>query len=97
MIGLTQAMAQELAPQKVTVTAVCPGATDTARNASSRARLAAVPDEVAARTNQMSGAGPVGRLGTPHDIARMIVFLCDPASDFITGQSINVDGGSVMH
>ena len=97
VIGLTQAMAQELAPHKITVNAVCPGATDTARNASSRARAAAIPDEASARTNQMSGAAPVGRLGTPTDIARMIVFLCDPESDFITGQSINVDGGSVMH
>lgn len=97
VIGLTQAMAQELAPHKVTVNAVCPGATDTARNASSRARAAAIPDEAAARSQQLIGAAPVGRIGTPADIARMVVFLCEPASDFITGQSINVDGGSIMH
>ncbi|HEX2173796.1 MAG TPA: SDR family oxidoreductase, partial [Dehalococcoidia bacterium] len=97
VIGLTQAMAQELAPYKITVNAVCPGATDTARNASSRAREAAAPDAASGRSQQIIGAAPVGRIGTAADIARMVVFLCEPASDYITGQSINVDGGLVMH
>ena len=97
VIGLTQAMAQELAPHKITVNAICPGATDTARNASSRARAAALQDEAEARPVERITTSPIGRIGTPADVARMVVFLCEPASDFITGQSINVDGGSVMH
>ena len=97
VIGLTQSMAQELAPHGITVNAICPGAMDTARNLSSRAREAANPDAQTARAQQIIGAAPVGRVGTAADIARMVVFLCEPTSDFITGQSINVDGGLVMH
>ena len=97
VIGLTQAMAQELAPHGITVNAICPGGLDTARNQSSRGREAASPSQDTARIQQLIGAAPVGRIGTPADIARMAVFLADPSSDFITGQSINVDGGFIMH
>ena len=97
IVGLTQAMAQELAPHGITVNAICPGAMDTARNLSSRYREEVAPDDQTAKSLQLVGAAPVGRIGTPADIARMAVFLADPASDFITGQSINVDGGLVMH
>ena len=97
VIGLTQAMAQELAPHGITVNAICPGAMDTARNQSSRAREEANPDAQTARVQQIIGAAPVGRIGTATDVARVALFLCEPASDFITGQSINVDGGFIMH
>ena len=97
VIGLTQAMAQELAPFGITVNAICPGATDTARNQSSRYRATTSREQPAAPAEELIGAAPVGRIGTAADIARMAVFLSDPASDFITGQSYNVDGGRVMH
>lgn len=97
VIGLTQATAQELAPHGITVNAICPGAVDSARNASSRLREAAETSGQPARERQIIGAAPAGRIGTPGDIARMALFLVDPASDYITGQSYNVDGGLVMH
>ncbi len=97
IVGLTQAMALELAQFGITVNYICPGAMDTARNRSSHAREAANPDQQTARVQQMIGSAPVGRIGTAADIARLALFLADPAADFITGQSINVDGGAVMH
>jgi NAD(P)-dependent dehydrogenase (short-subunit alcohol dehydrogenase family) len=97
IVGLTQSMAQELAPHGITVNAICPGSMDTARNQSSRYREEMAPDEASGRSLQLIGAAPVGRLGQPGDIGRLAVFLADPASDFITGQSINVDGGLIMH
>jgi NAD(P)-dependent dehydrogenase (short-subunit alcohol dehydrogenase family) len=97
IVGLTQAFAQELAPHGITVNAICPGSMDTARNQSSRYREEIAPDEATGRSLQLIGAAPVGRLGQADDVARLAVFLADPASDFITGQSINVDGGLVMH
>jgi NAD(P)-dependent dehydrogenase (short-subunit alcohol dehydrogenase family) len=42
-------------------------------------------------------ATPMSRLGTPTDVARLVCFLASDEADFITGQSINVDGGLLMH
>lgn len=88
LIGLTQVMALELASHHVTVNAICPGTMDTDRNAS---RAQAVADDPSL-AHLMTP--PVGRLGLPADVARTAVFLADPASDFVTAQSINIDGGS---
>lgn len=87
IIGLTQAMAQELAPLGITVNAVCPGQIDTDRYRASRTE------------EQIEKAGralPVGRIGNADDVARAVVFLCLPGSDFITGQAVNVNGGQFM-
>jgi NAD(P)-dependent dehydrogenase (short-subunit alcohol dehydrogenase family) len=91
LIGLTQVMALELAPHHVTVNAICPGTMDTDRNASTRAHLAASEQDAFSASLM---APPVGRLGLPSDVARAAVFLADPAADFVTGQAINIDGGS---
>ena len=96
IIGLTQAMAQELAPHGITVNAICPGGMDTARNRSSTYREESNPDTNSAETLRLIGAAPVGRKGTAADIARAALFLADPAADFVTGQSINIDGGFFM-
>ena len=97
VVGLTQSLAQELAPHGITVNAICPGAMDTARNRASASREAANPDHNTAETMRLIGGSPVGRKGSAADIARAALFLVDPAADFVTGQSINVDGGFVMH
>jgi NAD(P)-dependent dehydrogenase (short-subunit alcohol dehydrogenase family) len=93
VVGLTQAMAQELAPRGITVNAVCPGAIATDRNAATRHRAASTGD--AAGVNASSS--PVGRIGEPDDIARAVLYLVDPAASYVTGQSLVVDGGRYMN
>jgi len=87
VIGLTKALAVELAPQGITVNTIPPGFIDTpmARRAEARGDLPSI-DAVAART-------PVRRAGTPGDIAAACAFLCSDEAGYITGQAINVNGG----
>jgi len=83
LIGLTKGLAKEVGPSGVTVNCICPGVIETDMLSSfTKDDLAALADET-----------PVGRLGTPEDIARSILWLADPKSDFITGQIIGVNGG----
>ena len=93
VIGLTQAMAQELAPRGIMVNAVCPGAVATDRNAATRHRAATVGDAAA----DNASSSPVGRIGEPDDIARAVLYLVDPAASYVTGQSLVVDGGRYMN
>ena len=94
IIGMTQVMALELAERGITVNAICPGPVATARSESTMARSAAGQEPGHAGLQLTST--PVGRIGIPDDVARAVVFLADPASDFITGQSIGVNGGTVL-
>ena len=93
VLGLTRAMAREWAPYLVNCNAVAPGIIDTrmtaARDDDKNPGLG-IPNEVRQKIlDQM----PFGRIGTPDDVAATIEFLCSPASDFITGQVIQIDGG----
>jgi len=83
VIGLTQALAQEVGRAGVTVNCVAPGAIATAMLAGLDATARA---DLAART-------PLGRLGTPDDLAPLVVLLASDAGRFITGQAIAVSGG----
>ncbi len=83
--GLTKAMANELAPSGVQVNAIAPGYIATNNTAALQA------DET--RNRQILERIPTGRWGRPEDIAGAAVFLASPASDYVTGHVLAVDGG----
>lgn len=83
VIGLTQALARELGPSGITVNCVAPGVIDTEMNAG------LTPEDLQA----LSEETPLGRLGTPEDVARALLFLASPEAGFLTGQVLGVDGG----
>ncbi len=89
VIGLTKSVAVELGRHNVTVNAVCPGPIDTAMTAG-------INDE--AKEKYAKRKVPLRRYGTPEEVAHMTLSLCLPASSFVNGAAIVVDGGmSVKH
>ena len=86
VIGLTQALAKELAPSGIRVNCVCPGVIKTDM-------LANIDEET---ISSLVEETPIGRLGTPKDIADAVAFLCSDSASFITGQILGVNGGFVI-
>ena len=86
MHGFTMALAREVARKGITVNSVSPGYCRTAM-------VAAIPENV---RSQIIAGIPVGRLGEPSEIARVVDFLCADESGFITGANIPVNGGYFM-
>jgi acetoacetyl-CoA reductase len=86
ILGFTRALALESATKNITVNAIAPGYCDTDM-------VAAVAPDV---LRSIVAAIPVGRLGTPADIGRMVVFLADEQAGFITGATFDVNGGQRM-
>ena len=97
VVGLTQAMAYELAPHGITVNSVCPGFVATPmqeREIGWEARLRDTsPDAV--RQSWIDDT-PLGRLEEPVDVARAVAFLLSPDAAFITGEALAVNGGAFM-
>ena len=88
VIGLTKSVALDYAAQGIRCNAVCPGAVDTP---SLDERFSARPDPEAARKSFIA-RHPVGRIGSPSEIAALCVYLASDESDFTTGQALVVDG-----
>lgn len=87
IIALTLSTAREMASRNITANAVAPGFVPT--------ELTSTLTE--AQRKFMIDSTPLGRFGTPDEIAAAISFLCQPDASFITGQILNVDGGMAMH
>lgn len=86
VIGLTKTAARELASRGITVNAVAPGFIDTDMTAQ-------LGDEI---QQQLLGQIPLGRLGQPEDVARVVRFLASDDAAYMTGQTLHVDGGMAM-
>lgn len=96
-IGLTRALAIELARTRVTVNAVCPGFAETAIMTAAVARISGKTGMSSEEARaQLAEFNPQGRLIAPEEVASAVVWLCLPESDSINGQAIAVAGGEVM-
>ena len=86
LIGFTRTTAKEVASRSIQVNAVAPGFIETAMTGKMTGDLkTAALKEI-----------PAGRMGTPEDVAQAVLFLCTSAADYITGQTLTVDGGLVL-
>ena len=86
VIGFTKALAQEVAPSGIRVNCIAPGVIKT--------NMLDCYDEQT--LNSLAEETPLGRLGTPEDIAKAVYFLCSEEASFITGQILGVNGGFVI-
>jgi 3-oxoacyl-[acyl-carrier protein] reductase len=87
MISFVKSIAVELAPRDITANCVAPGWVDTEMVAGALA--------IAGRERVAAGI-PIGRVASPEDVAGPIVFLCSPLARHVTGEVLNVNGGSVL-
>lgn len=87
VLALTKSLALEFAPYHIAVNAVAPGLTDTAQP-----RYGMTEEEIAAE----GAANPWGRNATAEDVARAVLYLASSLSDYVTGETIFVTGGSLM-
>jgi meso-butanediol dehydrogenase / (S,S)-butanediol dehydrogenase / diacetyl reductase len=97
VVGLTQAMAFELAPHGITVNSVCPGYVATPMQDRELGWEAALRGSTTDAVQKLYvDDTPLGRLETPQDVARAVAFLAGPDAGFITGEALAVNGGAFM-
>ena len=89
LLGFSKTLARETARYGVTVNAVCPGPTDTPL-------LQGIKDKNPNLIEALKRGIPVGRLGEPGDVAAAVAFLASPRAEYITGQTLSVNGGLNM-
>ncbi|GAB3601153.1 SDR family NAD(P)-dependent oxidoreductase [Microbacterium tumbae] len=98
VLGVTKTMATELAPRGITANAICPGIIETPMKHRERIEGGAIrgmtAEEVAAEDRSQV---PLGRTGTPEDVAGVALFLASDLAGYMTGQGLNVTGGMTMH
>src|SRR6266446_7706108 len=91
VVLLTKALAVDHGPQNIRVNCICPGDTDTGMLRSEAQQLGETSDQFLAEAAKR----PLGRVGTPEEIARAALYLASDASSFVTGTALVVDGGGL--
>ena len=98
VVGFTRSAALELAQHGITVNAICPNHVTTGLGAWQNSHFSALGGKsVDEYLDTMKARIPIGRTGTPADIAAACAFLCSSDADYITGESMNVSGGEEYH
>jgi len=87
LLGLTRAVAKEVASFSITVNAICPGLIDT-----KMVRETTTDDELQSFINSF----PIKRIGAPEEIGDLVVFLCSDKAAYITGAAVDINGGDLM-
>ena len=87
MVNFTRCLARTLAPHNILAYAVAPGFIETGLGM----------EEIERRGNEIRAQIPSGKIGTPEDVANVVLFLASPLSNYITGSTIDVNGGSYLH
>lgn len=97
IIGLTRSMALELAPFKICVNALCPGDIDTELKRWGWGKEALIMGKTVEQiAEETAKATPLGRIGTPEDVAAAVAFFASTDADYLTGEILNITGGNGM-
>lgn len=98
VLGLVKTLAIETAANQILVNAVCPGIIETEMKQRERVEGGALRGLSAEEIRQEDiSQVPLGRTGTPQDVANVVLFLASPLASYMTGQALNVTGGMTMH
>jgi NAD(P)-dependent dehydrogenase (short-subunit alcohol dehydrogenase family) len=97
IILFTQAFAKEVGAHKINVNCVCPGTIDTPLLRGAGSGLNITDEQFMEGIKNFLPSIPLGRIGYPADVAKLITFLASDDADYMTGQAINISGGQEMH
>jgi len=97
IVLFTQAFAKEVGQHKINVNCVCPGTIDTPLLRGAGMGVQTTDDMFKQLIGNVLPSIPLGRIGYPADVAKVITFLASDEADYMTGQAINISGGQEMH